>query len=840
MSLVPGTRIGPYEVLASLGAGGMGEVFRAKDTRLGRDVAVKVLPAGFAHDADRRARFEREARAVAALSHPNIVAIHDTGLHESQIFVVMELLAGQTLRERLADGAVPVRKAVEIAVQIARGLGAAHGKGLVHRDLKPENVFLLDDGQVKVLDFGLARQAAGSEHSGATQTMAVTDAGTVMGTMGYMAPEQLRAQEVDARADVFALGVVLYEMVSGARAFQRDTAADTMTAILTQEPPALVGSRPDLSPALDRIVRHCLEKNPNERFQSARDVAFALEALSGSSPSGVVPEASTPVVPTRRTTLSPLVVAAAVAAAAVAGVAGSRMFSASAPPPMAFTMKTFEPQAIFNARLMPDGETVVFSSARTGSEPSLFEIRQGTLEARPFGPPQTHLLSVSSKGELAVLTNAVYINHRLFTGTLARMTLEGAPSPWLDGVREADWSPDGSTLAIVRDLGTRDQLEYPIGTKLYEASGYISDPRVSPDGTRVAFMEHPERFDDRGHVKVVDTSGRVTTLAGEFWGEEGLAWLPDSSAVLFGASERSSSGREPGEMTYQIWRASADGTGSGYALTSPGEFFIHDVAANGPWLASREELRYGVMARGAGQAEERDLSWLNKSWTPSLSSDGQRVLFADGNGGADYTVVWRKADGSPVVRMGDGDARAWSPDGKWALAKITSTSQIVVYPFGAGEPVRLAMSPVNHIEWATWLADSRSVAFLGTEPSKAPRIYSQSIAGGPPQPILPESVHTAIFSPDGVTAAGAAADGTWSIYSLSGGAPRAIPGLESDTVVAFSDDGRAVIVRKGFEAPARLDRIDLFNRGSNAVQGVRAGRPHWPRAHCFQRHRDES
>ena len=232
-------------------------------------------------------------------------------------------------------------------------------------------------------------------------------------------------------------------------------------------------------------------------------------------------------------------------------------------------MKTFEPQAIFNARLMPDGETVVFSSARTGNEPSLFEIRQGTLEARPFGPPQTHLLAVSSKGELAVLTSAVYINHRLFTGTLARMTLEGAPRPWLDGVREADWSPDGSTLAIVRDLGTRDQLEYPIGTKLYEAGGYLSDPRVSPDGTRVAFMEHPERFDDRGHVKVVDTSGRVSTLAGEFWGEEGLVWLPDSSAVLFGASERSSSGRDPGEMTYQIWRASADGTGSGLRAHQP-------------------------------------------------------------------------------------------------------------------------------------------------------------------------------------------------------------------------------------------------------------------------------
>ena len=292
-------------------------------------------------------------------------------------------------------------------------------------------------------------------------------------------------------------------------------------------------------------------------------------------------------------------------------------------------MKTFEPQAIFNARLMPDGETVVFSSARTGSEPSLFEIRQGTLEARPFGPPQTHLLAVSSKGELAVLTGAVYINHRLFTGTLARMTLEGAPRPWLDGVREADWSPDGSTLAIIRDLGTRDRLEYPIGKKS------VRGRRVPQRSSRLAgrhprgvhgaprALRRPRSRQGGGHLR------RVTTLAGEFWGEEGLVWLPDSSAVLFGASEQASSGRDPGEMTYQLWRASADGTGSAvYALTSPGDFFIHDLAANGPWLASREEIRYGVVARGADQAEERDLSWLNKSWTPSLSSDGQRVLFS--------------------------------------------------------------------------------------------------------------------------------------------------------------------------------------------------------------------
>src|SRR5262245_17893723 len=291
------SEIGPYRVLSKLGEGGMGEVYRARDARLGRDVAIKVLPPAFAADPDRRARFEREAQAVAALSHPNIVAIFDTGIHDGQIYVVMELLAGHTLRERLAAGPLPARKAVEVAVQIARGLGAAHGRGIVHRDLKPDNVFLQDDGQVKILDFGLARQAGTSDGSGATTTVAGTDPGTVMGTVGYMAPEQVRGQVVDARADLFAFGALLYEMVTGQRAFRRETAADTMTAILTQDPPELGTSRPDVSPALDRIIRHCLEKNANERFQSARDVAFALDALSGTASATRVHSGALPVAP---------------------------------------------------------------------------------------------------------------------------------------------------------------------------------------------------------------------------------------------------------------------------------------------------------------------------------------------------------------------------------------------------------------------------------------------------------------------------------------------------------------------------------------------------------------
>ena len=284
----PGSRLGPYEIVSPLGAGGMGEVYRARDARLQREVAIKVLPAGFAHDPTRRARFEREAQAVAALSHTNILAIFDTGIHDDQLFAVTELLDGETLRDRLAGGALPVKAAIDIATQIARGLAAAHEKGIVHRDLKPENVFLVRNGQAKILDFGLATTPTGSSH--ATQTSAaMTEPGMVMGTVGYMSPEQVRGQTVDARTDLFALGAVLYEMLSGTRAFRGDTPADVASAVLRDELPDLATPRGDLPPALDRIVRHCLERDLGERFQSARDIVFALGTLSGSGPAPTMP-----------------------------------------------------------------------------------------------------------------------------------------------------------------------------------------------------------------------------------------------------------------------------------------------------------------------------------------------------------------------------------------------------------------------------------------------------------------------------------------------------------------------------------------------------------------------
>jgi serine/threonine protein kinase len=337
MRLSAGDRLGPYEVLGVVGAGGMGEVYKARDTRLDRTVAIKVLPEAFMADPDRRARFEREAQAIAALSHPNILAIHDTGIHGGQTFVVTELLDGETLRDRLRLGGVPVRKAIECAGQIARALAAAHAKGIVHRDLKPENLFLLVDGQVKLIDFGLAKAPA---DGGSLETMTATEPGTVMGTVGYMAPEQVRGLTVDARADLFALGAVLYEMLSGRPAFKRDTAADTITAVLSEDPPALIGTQTDSVPALHRVVNHALEKNPNERFQSARDFVFALDALSGSVTSGVT--AVSRVTPSSRIK-SYAAIILTLAALAGSYVVGRHSVTLGGVGAIRFEPKTFEP-----------------------------------------------------------------------------------------------------------------------------------------------------------------------------------------------------------------------------------------------------------------------------------------------------------------------------------------------------------------------------------------------------------------------------------------------------------------------------------------------------------------
>src|SRR5579864_1868756 len=375
MPLSSGTKLGPYEIQSPLGAGGMGEVYRARDTRLGRDVAVKILPESFARDSERLHRFEQEARAVAALNHPNILAIFDTGQNNGSPFLVSELLEGETLRTILDRGPLSSRKSIEYSVQIAQALAGAHEKGIVHRDLKPENIFVTKDARVKVLDFGLAKLAQKTSVAaadGVTLTSSHTAAGLVMGTASYMAPEQVRGDAADARTDIFSFGAVLYEMLSGKRAFRRDTPAETMTAVLKEDPPELEDASHPISPALDRIMRRCLEKNPEQRFQSAKDLSFALSALSGTDSS------STARIGETRRKIPPLLWAAV--ALALATGAGVTWLLTKRPAPatrMEFAIPV--PGEVSHLALSADGSMLAFVSPEEKSGlPMIYMQRVGS------------------------------------------------------------------------------------------------------------------------------------------------------------------------------------------------------------------------------------------------------------------------------------------------------------------------------------------------------------------------------------------------------------------------------------------------------------------------------
>ncbi len=784
----------------------MGEVYRARDERLKRDVAVKVLPASYSQDAERLRRFEREAQAAGALNHPNITAVYDVGTHDGAPYVVSELLEGETLLSALAGGKLPQRKAVDYALQIAHGLAAAHEKGIVHRDLKPDNLFVLKDGRIKILDFGLAKltqNEAGPEVTNLPTKTGGTVPGMVLGTLGYMSPEQVKGEPADARSDIFSFGAILYEMLSGKRAFHGDSAAETMSAILREEPPDISVTNQGISPGLERIVRHCIEKKPEQRFHSAHDVAFALEALSGLSTSGLPTVPFSPAVRKRR--LVPAGVAVLlVGTAAAAYFAGRRMESASRSGGASFQQLTFKQQAIFNARFAPDGRTIVYSAALQGNTPDLFTVRPDFPEAKALGLSGVHLLSVSSRGELALLTHARYISHNVFQGTLAQMPLEGgAPRDVIENVREADWSPDGSSLAVIREVGGKDRLEFPVGKILCETGGYFSDLRFSPRGGRIAFFEHPVRWDDRGLLAVTDLQGKKTVLADGFWGEEGLVWSTDGQEVLFSAGNAYSD--------FSVLAVTLSGRRR-IALESAGGLTIHDMRPDGRWLATRDDFVQALPVLPPGQTAERDLSWLDLSDHPLLSADGKTILFTEQSGslGANYAVCLRRTDGSAVVRLGEGTPADLSPDGKWALAIVpTSPQQLVLYPIGAGETRRLDRGGIESYESAMFFPDGRSVLFCGHEPAHAPRCYVEEIAAGKPRAVTPEGTTRGILSPDArqILVQGG---GGLVLYPVGGGQGRPVPGTTPDDIaIRWSRDGRSLLVSRGNDVPLRIERITL-------------------------------
>jgi Tol biopolymer transport system component len=788
----------------------MGEVYRAKDPRLGRDVAVKVLPASFSTDADRLRRFEQEARAAGILNHPNITAVYDIGSHDGAPYVVSELLEGETLRSRIAAGPLAPRKALDYAIQIARGLAAAHEKGIVHRDLKPENLFVTKDGRVKILDFGLAKlkQAEpGSEGETNLPTgTAGTEPGVVLGTMGYMSPEQVRGKPADSRSDIFSFGAILYEMLAGQRAFQGETAADTITAILTKEPPDLSVTNRDVHPGLDRIIRHALEKNPEERFQSARDLAFDLEALSGiSTTSAVTPTAVARA--RRRNLIGPVAIAAGIASALAVGFVLGRQTGSNAPP--TFHQLTFRRGTIGTARFGPDGQTILYSAAWEGRPLEPFVARAETPESRPFGIVGAEVLGVSRAGEIAFSLGSHESGGFTQVGTLARATLAGgsAPREVLEDVQWADWSPDGRMLAVVRDVGAKNRLEYPIGKTLLETDGWIGNPRVSPKGDRVAFLDHPSRNDNGGSVAVVDLAGKKTVLSSLFASSGGLAWAPDGREIWFSAA--------PVGANQSVYGVSLSGKTRVLARVT-GSLTLQDVSADGRALVTHDNLRVGIVGQLAGDDRQRDLSWLDWGTVRGVSPDGKMVLFEEGGegGGAGYSVYVRSLDGSPAIRLGEGVAQGFLPDGKsvLAIAHPVTDTRVVIYPLGAGEASTLPTPGLN-VDRAIAHPDGRRVLLQAREQGRGTRLYLQDRAGGNARAFTPEGYRTLglrALSSDGTAIMTVGPDRKVYLYRLGGGEPVSPPGLTNDdNVIAWSADSRSVFVTRRGERPLKVTRVDL-------------------------------
>ena len=834
MSLTQGTKLGPYEILSPLGAGGMGEVYRARDARLGRAVAIKVLPQSVAIDAERLRRFEQEARAIAALNHPNILSVHDTGQQGETHYMVTELLEGETLREKIREEALPQRKAIEYALQIAAGLGAAHDKGIVHRDLKPENLFVTRDGRVKILDFGLSKAQSVVAAFGATSDAATLEGvpanphtadGVVLGTVGYMSPEQVRGQTADSRSDIFAFGAVLYELLSGRRPFQRNSSVETMTAILKEDVPEMGTVTAHVSPGLERIVRRCLEKEPEQRFQSAKDLGFALEAVSGSSHS----EKALPTARNRRAQWLAMAVALGAAVALAAYFAGARMGGE----PAAFERLTFRRGYIKGARFTPDGQNVIYSAMWEGRPYEVFSTRIGDHTARSLELKNTMVVGLSAAGDIAVLTNVrrIRTTNWMQVGTLARAPASGGSArEILEDVWDADISRDGKQFAVVRTTDGPHRLEYPIGKILFTTNGYISHPRIAPDGKSVAFMEHPLFGDDRGYVSLADENGKVKRLTGEAGAEEGLAWSADGREIWYAATE-------PGTISQErmIWAVTLAGK-TRKIFQVPDNTAVFDISADGRLLFSHDSLSSAQMVASPASTPERNVSALGYGTYGALSSDGKMVAFTESGPGStdDYLIFFRRLDGSSAVELGEGSTMGLTPDGKYVVALVPSQpTKLRILPTGAGEARTFDIAPVRvDRHFVSWIPGAREFVFLGHEGIDPPHAYRVAMAGGPARPLTSQKGATFWnrISPDGkfvLEAAGVA--NNWGVppvmVDLASGAVHPAALLEGDGPVDWDQDGRHVFVIRESESEATLLRVDVFTGQREVWKQIRPTDP---------------
>jgi eukaryotic-like serine/threonine-protein kinase len=803
MPFAPQTQLGPYKIISLIGAGGMGEVYRAHDPRLQRDVALKVLPESFTTDPERLRRFEQEARAVAALNHPNIVSVYDVGTADGVHFIVSELLEGETLRKRITPTGMPSRKAVEYAIQLAGGLAAAHERGIVHRDLKPENIFITRNGRLKILDFGLAKLRRPQEQTETVDEPATqTNIGQVLGTAGYMSPEQVKGETTDHRSDIFSFGCILYEMLSGQRAFRRGTSAETMTAILNEEPAELSLQSGPIAPALERIVRHCMEKQPGQRFQSAHDIAFDLETISSTASATAAPASAG----ARRSRLRQAAVAAVAVLVLAAGLAAVWLRPTAPTAHPKLHRITFRRGTMWNARFTPVG-SLIYGAAWEGRPIEVYAAQSGSTEARPLGMPMTDILAVSPSGELAVSTGRHAAEGFESVGMLARSPQGGgAPRDIVDGAEYADWAPDGENLCVVRRVGGKERLEYPLGKVLYETAGWASHPRISPDGKLVAFIDHTYARDDAGHIVTVDQAGNKHTLTIDFVSAQGLAWWPDGKEIWFTATTSGSS--------RELHAVTVDGK-ERLVYLGTGTLTLQDIYKDGRVLFARDDMRAGMIGLAPGETKERDLSWHDWTIPRDISNDGKLVSFDEtGEAGGETGVIYvRGTDGSPAVRLGEGRAPTLSPDGKWVLALSRISSHgIQELPTGASESRTISLGDILAHQ-IYFFPDTRHILLLGNVAGgHGLRLWLSDVDGTKPHPISPEGVlvrYRSCISPDGKQVAARDPEGGISIYPVSGGDPIRVPNVQPrEDAVHWTPDGKGLLVGTS-EIPTNVYVIDL-------------------------------
>ncbi|HZJ53842.1 MAG TPA: protein kinase [Myxococcaceae bacterium] len=815
MRLAPGHKLGPYEVLSVVGAGGMAEVYRARDPRLGRDIALKVVNESLAASPELVRRFEQEARIAGSLNHPNIVAVYDVGIHDGTPYFVTELLEGETLRQRLARGRVPLGVAVDWGIQLAHGLAAAHRRGIVHRDVKPENVFITPSGQVKVLDFGIAKLAE-EARAGPRDLMEATlhaggggtRTGSVIGTPGYMSPEQVRGDPVDARTDIFSLGAVLYELLSGTRAFPGASLVESGYAILNEDPPPLPASVPS---SIGQVILRCLQKDPEHRFQLATDLAFALEVVRSPTTSAA------PLAAPRRSFLTPALLGA-VALAMVVGTLVWRGRSGSADAPRPEVQQVVHRLGTVRAaRFAPDGR-IIFSASFEGKPEEVFGKTSTSIEPQSLGVTDALLLGVSRSGDLALLLEPRFSRGFSMHGTLARVGgVGGTPRELVERVEFADWSPTGE-LAVVRDLGARITLEFPVGKVLFQTTGWLSNPRFSPSGDRIAFLHHPLFNDDMGEPMVVDLNGQSKSLTPRWPRVLGLAWSPDGSEVLFTA----------GQVQRNVLVAVSTEGRVRELYASPADLRLEDIAPDGSVLATEQIERSELGFSTAGQGEQSTFTFTWGNWATAVArvSDQGSALVGEnaplppeqGQGPLPTQPVLallRRPDRNAAQILGSGSPLDLSPDGRWALVIEPDRRTLTALPIGPGQSRALQTDGLE-LSAARWFRDGKRLLatcrtasdvdfhlyVLPQDGSSGKRLSDTPVIGRRILHLSPDDRWAATLDKNEVLVLLSTTDGRVTLLPEAG--PDAVPR-------GWSSDGHLWVTRGGDRTPARarLLRFDV-------------------------------